>query len=126
MTKREFLTAIKGNENLSKEMRAFAVAEIATLDKRNEKRKATPTKTQKQNVQLFAEIAEVLRNSENPMTSPEVASVLGISTQKASALCARLPKVQISEVKVKGKGKLKAYALPIENEDEVESEDEGE
>lgn len=126
MTKREFLTAIKGNETLSAEMRKFAVAEIATLDKRNAKRKATPTKAQKENAGIIAEISEVLAESDKPLTSPEVASIVGISTQKASALCAKVPNVVVTEVKIKGKGKLKGYSLAVENDEETETENEGE
>jgi DNA-binding IclR family transcriptional regulator len=66
----------------------------------------------------MATILETLATA--PMVASEIATTLGISTQKASALCKLLAnegKVAVSEVKVKNKGAVKQYAL-VTNEGE--------
>ena len=111
MTKREFLEAVK-EAALSDEMTEFAVAAIEALDKRNTKRRETPTKAQVANEGIKAEILAAL--DEGAQFASEVAEKVGVSTQKASALLRQLVaegKVAVAEVKVKGKGALKQYTV---------------
>jgi len=112
MTKREFLNAVV-DANLSEEMSAFAKKEIASLDKRN----ATPSKAEKEkraeNEKLKVAIAAVLADGTVRVAS-EIASTVGMTTSKASALLRQMSEagaVAVSEVKIKGKGKVKGYAL---------------
>ena len=111
MTNREFFTAII-NSTLADELKNFAQAEIDKLDARNDKRKNTMTKEQKENETFKVAILELL--AEKPMVASEIASAMGFSTQKASALCKLLAnegKVTVGEVKVKNKGAVKQYTL---------------
>lgn len=111
MTNREFFTAIT-NSTLSDELKAFAAAEIAKLDARNDKRRNTLTKEQKANEEIKTAIVEAI--GIGSLTASEIASKLNISTQKASALARLLVadgKVKAVDVKVKGKGTVKAYEV---------------
>ena len=94
------------------EVQDYAKAVIAALDKRNAKRAETPTKTQKENEPLKAEILSLL--TEKPQTAAELAVALSVTTQKASALARQLTlegKLKVADVKVKGKGVVKSYSL---------------
>lgn len=138
MTKRTFLEAIIGMENISEEVTTFAKAELEKLNLTNEKRRNTLTKTQRENIELktqFIAEAEIGRT----YTASEVGEILGVSTQKASALIRAIAadeestiKVEITEVKMK-KGKVKGYlivekegekmsAVEVENEADVKKE----
>ena len=111
MTERDFLNAvIKGDINA--DVIAHANEGIAKLDAKNAKRKVTPTKEQVANEALKADILVAL--ADKPMVASEVAQALGVSTQKASALCTLLVKegkVMVADIKVKNKGSLKQYSL---------------
>lgn len=112
MTNREFLTAISTNSTLPKELTDFAVNAIASLDKRNEHRRTTPTKEQVANEAIKANIVALL--IDKAMTASAIGSALGISTQKASALATQLVKdgkVAVEDIKVKGKGAVKSYSI---------------
>lgn len=118
MTNREFYTAIL-TANVAEDLKDFAKEEIAKLDKKNEKRRNTPNKTQVANEPLKARILELLGNGKK--VASEIATALEVSTQKASSLCLQLVKegaVVSSDVKVKGKGSVKGYALaaPVETD----------
>lgn len=107
---REFLNAVIATENA--ELVEFAKAELAKLDARNEKRRATPTKAQTENAELKVKILAVL--AEGAKVGAEVGKALDISTQKAVALLGQLVdegKVVKAEVKVKGKGKVLSFAV---------------
>lgn len=138
MTKRTFLEAIIGMENISEEVTTFAKAELEKLNLTNEKRRNTLTKTQRENIELktqFIAEAEIGRT----YTASEVGEILGVSTQKASALIRAIAadeestiKVETTEVKMK-KGKVKGYlivekegekmsAVEVENEADVKKE----
>jgi methylphosphotriester-DNA--protein-cysteine methyltransferase len=106
MTNREFYTAIV-NSDLSDEMKAFATDAIAKLDARNAKRASTPSKTQKENAPLIEKIASLLTSE--PKLASTLATEMGISTQKASALVKKVEGVSVCDVKVKGKGTQKGY-----------------
>ena len=111
MTEREFLNLVI-NGNINEDVKAYATEGIAKLDAKNEKRKNTPTKEQLANEGLKSNILELLANS--PMVASEVGASLGVSTQKASALCTLLVKegkVAVADLKVKNKGTVKQYSL---------------
>ena len=124
MTNREFLNTIATAENLPDEIKAFATAEIAKMDKRNAKRSSKPSKTAIANEPIKAAILEVLATAEVPMTAAALATEVEQTTNKVSALCVQLRKegkVAVSEVKVKGKGKVNGYTLTDgEAEDEAD------
>ena len=123
MTNRDFYTAIIDNPNVADDLKAFAQAEIDKLDARNDKRKNTQTKTQKENESVMNAILEYLTANGSDVAS-SIGSALSISTQKASALCKLLTdsgKLTVADVKVKGKGTLKQYTI-VESETETEEE----
>ena len=104
MTNREFFTAII-NGTLTKDV--IATEAIAKLDARNAKRASTESKTQKENAPLIAKIATLLTSE--PKLASTLATEMGISTQKASALVKKVEGVSVCDVKVKGKGTQKGY-----------------
>jgi hypothetical protein len=111
MTFRDFYTSILNTSNVSDDVKAFAEAELGKLDARNEKRRTTPSANQIANEGLKDSILAVLTT---PMFASDIASAVGISTQKVSALTKQLVesgKVTVTDVKVKGKGTLKQYSL---------------
>ena len=112
MTNREFYNAII-NANINDEITAYAQAAIEKMDATNEKRRNTPSKTQVENQPLMDKIANEVLTAE-PKTASDVAAVLEISVQKASALLRALVndgKATVTDVKVAKKGTQKAYAL---------------
>ena len=117
MTNREFFKAVI-NAEVNEELKAFAQAEIDKLDKKNEKRKNTQTKTQKENEGIKNSIVALLEEK-GSMVASVIATELNISTQKASALCKQLveeKELTVADVKVKNKGTLKQYAIaPTDN-----------
>ena len=110
MTQREFFTAIVNSE-VSEELKAFATESIAKMDARNAKRASTPSKRSLANEPIIKAITEVLTTE--PMLASDVATAVGISTTKASALLRQIDNLEVTEVKVKGKGTRKAYAFPV-------------
>lgn len=113
MTKREFYNAVI-EANVSEDTVAFAKAEIDKLDVTNEKRKNTPTKTQKLNAPLYDKIVNEILTHEAQTTS-DIAGILEVSPQKASGLLRQLVKegrAVASDVKVPKKGTQKGYTLP--------------
>ena len=112
MTEREFLTKVLAIEGIATELSEYATAGIAKLDARNDKRKNTQTKVQKENEGVMTAILAHLANGADVASS--IGTAVGISTQKASALCKLLAdggKVTVTDIKVKGKGTVKQYAL---------------
>jgi hypothetical protein len=120
MTNREFFNAII-KANINPEVTEMATSLLTKLDEKNAKRKNTETKEQKENKVLMGTILANL--SAGVATSAStLGAILGVSTQKASALCVLLEKegkVVVTEIKVKGKGKVKGYLLPSPIADEV-------
>ena len=108
MTNREFYTAIV-NGTITEDVIAHASDAIAKLDERNAKRASKPSKTALANEPIKVKILEVLTTE--PKIASEVAELVGISTQKASALLRQIEGLEVSEVKVPKKGKMKGYAL---------------
>ena len=115
MTNREFFTNI-ANGTITEAEKEFALAAIAKLDATNEKRKNKPSKTAEANAPIVENITGIL--TAEPQTATDIATAVGISTQKASALLRQLVASGVavqSEVKVPKRGTVKAYALaPID------------
>ena len=112
MTNREFYTAIS-NGTINDEVIAHAIAALEKLDATNEKRRNTPSKTAIENQPLVDQIVSEILTSE-PKTASDVAAVLGVKVQKASALLRQIVangQAVVSEVKVPKRGTQKAYAL---------------
>lgn len=116
-TKREFLKGIVEGATVTAEQAAFAAKEIEALDKRNEKRKEKPSKTAIENAPIKEKIVEFLKGKENPIIATTIATEVGITTQKASALARQLVEagtLVAVDVKVPKKGKVKGYAIAPE------------
>lgn len=114
MTNREFYQAIVEGATVTAELATFAAEQVEKLDKRNEKRAATPSKTAIANEPIKAKIVEFLKDKDTPIIAPTIATEVGITTQKASALARQLVeegKLVVTDVKVAKKGKLKGYAI---------------
>ena len=113
MTQREFFAGIVEGATITAEQATFAVEAIAKLDKRNEKRAATPSKTAIANEPIKAKIVKFLEGRE--LTPANIiAEGVEITTQKASALCRQLVEagtLVVADIKVVKKGKVKGYAL---------------
>lgn len=113
MTEREFLDKVLAFPNLPKDMEEHATEGIAKLNARNDKRKNTQTKTQKENVETMKSIVDTIATN-GSMVASEVGTALSISTQKASALCKLLVdngKLTVADIKVKNKGTVKQYSV---------------
>ena len=108
MNQREFFNAVIA-ETQNAEIAEFAVNALQKMDERNAKRSSSPSKTQIENAPLIARIAEILTSE--PMLASDIASTLGISVNKASALAKKVEGVVVTDVKVKGKGVRKAYSI---------------
>lgn len=109
MTKREFYVAIANGE-MNDEVKATAAEYIAKMDEVNEKRKNTLSKKQEENEAIKAEIMGHLDTEAKTATT--VGELMGISTQKASALLRQLVndgKATATEVKIPKKGTQKGY-----------------
>ena len=123
MTNREFYNAVATTEGVSEEVRKFAVAAIAKIDERNEKRKTTMSPTQKENEVIKGKMVTYLAENGQKSAAEVAAAVLdNPSTSKASSLLSQLCKegaVDSVEVRVKGKGKHKEYFIPTESEEEA-------
>lgn len=120
MTNREFFNAVI-KANINPEVTEMATSLLTKLDEKNAKRKNTETKEQKENKVLMGTILANL-SAGTPTVASTLGTALGVSTQKASALCTLLVnegKIVATEVKVKGKGKVKGYLLPSPISDEV-------
>lgn len=125
MTEREFLTKVLAIEGIDKELADHATEGIAKLDARNDKRKNTQTKAQKENEGVMTAIVEYLTANGSKVSS-EIGTALGISTQKASALCKLLVnegKVTVADIKVKNKGTVKQYTAVTADTTEDEAEE---
>lgn len=115
MTNREFFTAIINTNGMDAELVAFAEDAIAKLNARNEKRSSKPSKAAIANAPIKDGIVTAFGgNTEKWVIASEVATEMGISTSRASALLVQLVKegvLRSTDTKVPKKGKVKAYAL---------------
>ena len=113
MTEREFLNKVLAIENIADDLKDYATEGIAKLDARNDKRKNTQTKNQKENEGTMTTIVELI-TANGAMVASEIGAAIGITTQKASALCRLLTdagKLTVADIKVKNKGTVKQYSL---------------
>lgn len=112
MTEREYLTKSLAIENLPQDMKDYAKEKLASIDARNEKRRNTLTKAQKDNLEITSKIVELVKLNKE-MIASEIGTALEISTQKASSLCRSLVASGVfteSDFKIKGKGTVKLYS----------------
>lgn len=110
MTSREYFQAVL-NAHISEEMDTMSATLIQRLDAKNEKRKTTPTKQQKEAAERRAAVHEFLKKQTDPVTRDAIAEALGISPAQAGAACKALGEaVKKSEIKVDKKSKV-AYAI---------------
>ena len=126
MTEREFLTGLN-TAQLNDAQKEYITERITKLDDRNEKRKNTPTKTQKENAELARAILKAVEGGAK--LSTDLATELGVSPQKINGVGGVLVKAgQLTEgkVKIKGKGERTVYALPdtVTTDEEAEENDE--
>ena len=125
MTNREFFTAIV-SANINADLTNHALAEIAKLDKKNAKRKATEGEIKTDNKPIADAIIKALEGG--TMISADLAKFIGQTTQKTNGVAGEMVKIGLltkSKVKVKSKGEVTAYTLvtPTENAiDEVADE----
>ena len=107
-----FLTAV-AEANISEDMTNFAKAEIAKIEAKNAKRRATPSKASIANTESLEAIIAGW-TADTPMTASEIAKANGITPQKASAILAAGVKsgrlVETEPIKAKS-GKVKGYAI---------------
>lgn len=98
MTKMTYAIAIDNaiNGNITDEVREKLEALKVQLAKRN-KGERKPTKTQRENEGLKAEVAEFLRHTLQGMQCKDIAAHFGVSGQKMSALLTQLVKAEIVE-----------------------------
>lgn len=131
MTEREFLTKVLAIEGLSKELSDHATESINKLNARNDKRKTTQTKTQKENEPIATAILETLGEHGGTMLGVDLASAIGQTTNKTNGVAGVLVnsgQLTKTKVKVKGKGEMTQYTLAVvedtaEDTDAVDTED---
>lgn len=112
MTQREFYNAIINGE-INEDVIETAKAAIAKMDATNEKRRNTPSKAMIENEPLLNQIKTEILGTE-AKTATEIADVLGVKVQKASALLRALVAdgvAKVEDVKVPKKGTQKGYTL---------------
>ena len=124
MTKREFLEIVMGLGH--PEAAEFAAKELEKMDRALAKRRSKPTKAQIANAPIIQQIVSEILEGKELKTASEIAEILDVSVQKASAVLRQAVsegKVEVEDVKVKGKGTQKGYRLrseKVEAVDEVE------
>ena len=112
MTNREFLTAI-ANGTINEDVIAHASTAIEKMDAANLARKNKPSKKALENAPIIEQIVNEVLGTE-PMTAAQVAEVVGISVQKASALLRAIVtdgRAVATDIKVPNKGTCKGYTL---------------
>ena len=123
-TNREFYTAIV-NGKITDEVIKHAQEGIEKLDATAEKRRNTVSKKALENAPLVDKIVTEILTDE-PKTASDVAEVLVVSVQKASALLRAAcdeKRASVQDVKIKGKGTQKGYTLYVESADADEVEE---
>lgn len=113
MTNREFYTAVAQGA-MNDELMAFAQEAIVKMDERNAKRNSKPSKAAIENEPIKAQIVDFVTKRNEFCIAGTIADALGITTQKASALCRQLVadgKLAEQVVKVPKQGKRKAYSV---------------
>ena len=123
-TNRMALTLV-ANGNITEEVKAWALNEIAKLDKKNAKRKATEGEIKAENKPIAEAILKALEGGS--MISSTLAMTIGQTTQKTNGVAGEMVKLGMLtkfKVKVKNKGEQTAYELVAT--EEVANEGEGE
>lgn len=96
-------------------IKELAVLEIEKLDEKNAKRKATPSKAQKENEPIIAQIKEYLEGFDDFLPAAIIAKNLDLSVNKVSSLAKKIEGIEIEEIKYE-KRKVNGYRL-VRNED---------
>ena len=112
ITSREVLTLIVNGVSNETTV-GWATEMLAKMDEKNSKRKNTKSKEQIANEGIMDNIVEYIKTNGSQVASA-LGTALGISTQKASALCKILVdggELTVADKKVKGKGSVKEYSL---------------
>ena len=114
------------NGNITAETVEQARTELAKLDERNEKRKGTQTKAQKENEPIAQAILTALGNGS--MLGVDLATAIGQSINKTNGVALNLVKegkITSTKVKIKGKGERVQYTLVVTEvaEDTAPTED---
>lgn len=125
MNERTYLNSILSIEGISDELKAETQARLDKMDARNEKRKATPSKAQKENEPIAKAIVEALANG--GMLGLDLAKAIGQTPNKTNGVAGNLVNEGVlvkTKVKVKGKGEMAHYALAPSDEGEGEVADE--
>lgn len=125
-TEREFLNAVI-NANVSEAISEFAKGRIAALDKKNADRKVSKSALahKAENDNFKSAIFAALADGQIHIAS-ELSEILGVSTQKVSALARQLAEdgtIEVDDVPIKGKGKVKGYSLPSDDDIIVDEEE---
>ena len=110
-TSRMALTDLINGKNMDK-VKAWAENEIANLDKKNAKRKATEGEIKAENKPIAEAIIKALANGS--MISSTLAMTIGQTTQKTNGVAGEMVKLGMltkEKVKVKNKGEQTAYSL---------------
>ena len=111
MTNREFYNAIV-KADINADLTAHATAEIAKLDKKNAKRKATEGQVKEENKPIAEAIVKALANGR--MLSVDLAKFIGQTSQKTNGVAGEMVKLGVlgkEKIKVKGKGEQTVYFL---------------
>lgn len=112
ITSREVLTLIVNGVSNETTV-GWASEMLAKMDEKNSKRKNTKSKEQIANEGVMDNIVAYIKTNGSQVASA-LGAALGISTQKASALCKILVdggELTVADKKVKGKGSVKEYSL---------------
>lgn len=123
MNERTYLNSVLSIEGISDELKAETQARLDKMDARNEKRKATPSKAQKENEPIAKAIVEALANG--GMLGLDLAKAIGQTPNKTNGVAGNLVNEGVlvkTKVKVKGKGEMAHYALALAPSDEGEDE----
>lgn len=123
-TNRMALTLV-ANGNITEEVKAWALNEIAKLDKKNARRKAEEGTIKAENKPIADAILKALEGGS--MISSTLAMTIGQTTQKTNGVAGEMVKLGMLtkfKVKVKNKGEQTAYELVAT--EEVADEGEGE
>lgn len=119
MTTREYFQAVL-DAHISEELDAASTDFIKKLDDKNEKRKNTLTKEQKEAAARREAVKTFFRSKPGvAYTRDEVAAALGITPGQVTAAIRSIPGLVKSEVKV-DKSRKVAYTLPTGDEEDAE------
>lgn len=112
MTKRDFFEQVIATVN-NKDMVDFAKAEIAILDKKNEKAKANRVAKQVENEPIIKAITDYLTGHKTALAN-ELSVHCGVSTSKIVAVANKMVEngiIKVAKVKVPKVGERNQYSL---------------